>query len=558
MQSLLRYSLFLLITLSLVSAACSGYAESKIPALISESKGNLINISVHLIPGKGDVYLTVNPNTGGSTQNSVRGAVEHAFIRAGVSQENCDVLIRIDNSVAQSVDGPSGGIAFSVITYAALNDLPVRADAAITGAVDKNGNIFPVGGLYEKAKAALSNNLSYFVTPTLSFHDHILLHPFLSTIHIVQIENMDEAISFLVYGKEVLQKNLTFGKRDLPNISSYDAGIPEFKAVAESIISVEKNSIDSIPDDGEFSTIKEYLDNELIYQTYLVQKGYLFTAANEAFLTYIDASTLVDFNKIGLDKKKVMVNLCLDSIQIRSKNMNNFQYIVGSDLRKSWARNKLDIISTGDLESLDDKYFTYNQLMYADAWCHVSKSLALVGMEMDGTAVDESALKPMAEQYLSQAKALNSTNADWRDHISSAQMLFDGGLYGGAILDSTYVIAMNDAEMHLVSGDNKQISELVSIMKKEKRTSLWGKVYQSQAVFVSNHDNQSAYTLFLYSRYLDNRTQQMLSIFDMQKGSMANGQQDSKPRSEFCTPSLVLMLTIFIGGIFYASNNKLY
>jgi predicted S18 family serine protease len=549
--------LFLLLFLSLASAACSGYAESKIPALISESKGNLINISVHLIPGKGDIYLTVNPNTGESTQNSVNGAVEHAFIRSGFPQDNCDILIKIDNSVAQSVDGPSGGIAFAAITYAALNNLSIRTDAAITGAVDKDGNIFPVGGLYEKTKAAISNDLSYFVTPTLSFHDHILLQPFLSTINIVQIENMDDAIGFLMYGKEVPQKNLTFTKRDLPNLSSYDAGIPEFKAVADSIISVEKNSIDSISDDGELNTVKEYLENELVYQEYLVQKGYLFTAANEAFLTYIDASTLVDFNKLTLDKKKEQVSSCLNSIQIKSKNVNNFQYIVGSDLRKYWAKHKLNATNTENIESLDDKYFLYNQLMYADAWCHVSKSLASVGMNMDGIPIDESSLKPMAEKYMHEAQVLNSTNEDWLDHLSSAQLLFDNGLYGGAILDSTYVLAMDTAEKDLVSPDPKKISEIVSTMKMEKRTSLWGKVYQSQAIFVSNQDNQSAYTLFVYSRYLDNQTEQMMSIL-VSQNSTIDGQQDIKPNSNLCMIPLVLMFTMFIGGIIYASNNKLY
>ncbi|HNA59983.1 MAG TPA: AAA family ATPase, partial [Elusimicrobiota bacterium] len=62
-------------------------------------------------------------------------------------------------------DGPSAGIGFVATIFSSLTGQPLRQDFAMTGQVDDEGKVYPIGGLKEKILAALEDRASTVILP---------------------------------------------------------------------------------------------------------------------------------------------------------------------------------------------------------------------------------------------------------------------------------------------------------------------------------------------------------------------------------------------------------
>ena len=67
------------------------------------------------------------------------------------------------------VDGPSAGLAICAAMYSALLGCPVRQDVALTGEVDLEGRVLPVGGMAEKLEAAFEAGAKEVFVPRAGF-----------------------------------------------------------------------------------------------------------------------------------------------------------------------------------------------------------------------------------------------------------------------------------------------------------------------------------------------------------------------------------------------------
>jgi ATP-dependent Lon protease len=68
-----------------------------------------------------------------------------------------------DNSISK--DGPSAGIAITVLIYSMLNELKIRNDIAMTGEIDLHGNITAIGGLQHKIIGGIRAGVKSFIYP---------------------------------------------------------------------------------------------------------------------------------------------------------------------------------------------------------------------------------------------------------------------------------------------------------------------------------------------------------------------------------------------------------
>jgi uncharacterized protein len=479
-MEIMRILFALLLVMSISFAECDGQVLHVVPAVVGNG-GGLVNVSMSLVPGSGSIYTSVYPRTGLMTQESIIEAVSYAA-KLSKNEEECNVIVDFGDT-ASEIEGPSAGAAMTVMAFALFEERAIRNDTIITGTIDSSGAVGPVGGLYEKAKGAASVHAKYFITPVENLYEVLLLRDLERQygIEIIQAKTVEEVIGFMIFNESIEQEGLVARIRTIPDLETYDAGVPGFTPVARKMIDIEEQLANSIEESGnETAIIRQFFKSEVERQDSILVDGYSFSAANEAFLNFIDLSTInvILNDSADLARKKGEAGICLSRIKRPPITDENFEWIIGSDLRTGWAEERLRSTDVTENFLTDESYVVFNELMYAHAWCIVAQELTNAAPP-GGNGINESGWKGMAEAKIKEAKALNPSSEESVSRLNSAQDSYSKGRYGAAIFDSVYVI------------ENEKTGQNDSYLLNETRESLWGKIYQSHAIFLSQQ-NQTA------------------------------------------------------------------
>ncbi|MEL1264959.1 endopeptidase La [Pseudoxanthomonas putridarboris] len=134
----------------------------------TEVGGDLLQIEVALVPGKGGMTLTgqlgdVMKESGSAALSVVRSRAASLGVDADFLQKH-DVHLHVPDG-ATPKDGPSAGIAMATALVSALTRNPVRADVAMTGEITLRGRVSAIGGLKEKLLAALRGGITTVIIP---------------------------------------------------------------------------------------------------------------------------------------------------------------------------------------------------------------------------------------------------------------------------------------------------------------------------------------------------------------------------------------------------------
>jgi len=489
------------------ATGCQGSISQRVPAVVGNG-GGLVNVSIAMSPpvnGAG-IYARVFPRIGTTTQQSLDQAINYAFVASDRTMD-CDVLVSFNpEGETDYIDGPSAGTALTVMTYALLQNKTMRNDTIITGTIEDMGAVGPVGGLYEKAKGSALAGAKYFITPIEGFYEALILKKVQSDygIRIIQATKVSDVIGFMLDNRSIEQDGLMPVTRPALSLPPYAAkGLARFINISRMTIDNEKQTLASITGtDNDSIAIREFFGNETDRQEKLLAQGYVFSAANEAFLDYIDLLTIKGIlsGDADLARRKGELGTCLTSIKRPALTTDNFEWVVGADLRQAWAYDKFDSVDATSNALEDEKFAMLNDLAYGTAWCHVAKSL-LASAPQGGAAVDESAWSKLALDKINEAKALNPQKPESVSRLNIAQKSYGAGRFGAAIYDAEYVInnennALNDTD--------------IGALVYENRTSLWGNVYQSHAVFLyRQNETQVSYTTARFASMLDAVTAEM-------------------------------------------------
>ena len=165
----------------------------------TESGGEVLDVEVALVPGTGQVQLT--GTLGDIMKESAFAAVTYARSRAaelGLDPQfykTLDIHIHLPEG-ATPKDGPSAGITIASALISALIATPSSKDVAMTGEITLRGRVLPVGGLKEKAVAAVREGVTKVVFPAANLSELELLPPEVleAEIDFIPVRTMDEVI----------------------------------------------------------------------------------------------------------------------------------------------------------------------------------------------------------------------------------------------------------------------------------------------------------------------------------------------------------------------------
>ena len=137
----------------------------KIPAVDNEGRGVIAALKVQAIPGEGRTLVNVdNLLFWVDTQYSIRTAKHVAEDITNVDASGIDLIYGIETN-ASVIEGQSAGAALTIATIAVLENKSLRNDVIITGTIDSDGRIGPVGGILAKATASKDSGATLFLVP---------------------------------------------------------------------------------------------------------------------------------------------------------------------------------------------------------------------------------------------------------------------------------------------------------------------------------------------------------------------------------------------------------
>lgn len=164
--------------------------------------GELLHIETSVLPGKGK--LTLTGQLGDVMKESAQAALSYCRSRAKDLGVEADYFDTIDIHIhvpagAIPKDGPSAGITMVTALYSAIAGQPVQKGVAMTGEVTLRGRVLPIGGLKEKALAALRAGITTILIPEENEKDLVEIPEELrKKIQFHAVKDMDQVIKLAI------------------------------------------------------------------------------------------------------------------------------------------------------------------------------------------------------------------------------------------------------------------------------------------------------------------------------------------------------------------------
>jgi uncharacterized protein len=389
----------------------------------------------------------------------------------GIDQKSYDFYYIIDIS-SPIIGGPSAGGALTVATIAAINKWTLKPGVVMTGMINPDESIGPVGGIPYKLEAAAAKNATLFLIPQGQSTVTIKKTVTTSKGAFIITEEKEETVDVVKLGKKldvtVKEVNtiqdavLAFTDRELTK-PVYKGVIltPDYLSLLEPLASnlknesrgMYENTASSVPKSQFVEQAKDILARA--DRMYDDKKYYAATSSYfNAMINLRVAQWSDGYGKAG-DKEQYLaelVNKVENQIQSSESDLSNFTLYGISDVeaagaaesRITAARAKLD--EAKKLKDADAKIFS---LAFANERARTAQWWLTLATPED-KIVPGSVLKDRAGWYLSQAQSINTymqaliaesgihpeiTNAAGED-IDHAQKEMERGYYAGAIFDS--------------------------------------------------------------------------------------------------------------------------
>lgn len=165
----------------------------------TEVGGEILQIEVNFMPGKGKMLLT--GQLGDVMKESVQAALTYIRSRCqdlGIADDyfdKHDIHVHVPAGAIPK-DGPSAGITMATAIYSAISGKKVHKRLAMTGEVTLRGRVLPIGGLKEKALAAVRAGINKVIIPDQNEKDLIEIPAEIrKTMTFYPVKDMDEVVA---------------------------------------------------------------------------------------------------------------------------------------------------------------------------------------------------------------------------------------------------------------------------------------------------------------------------------------------------------------------------
>jgi len=193
----------------------------------TQAGGEILYVESLKMKGKGQLRLT--GQLGDVMKESAQAAWSYARAHQaefGIDNNWFDIYDVHIHLPAGAIpkDGPSAGITLFTCLISLMTETPVRMDIAMTGEVTLAGRVLPVGGIKEKALAALTNGITNVIVPIANQKDiSEIPEQFKSHFNFMFVENVDEVIALALdtKGKRKTSPSRRGGKKGkFPRVAS--------------------------------------------------------------------------------------------------------------------------------------------------------------------------------------------------------------------------------------------------------------------------------------------------------------------------------------------------
>jgi predicted S18 family serine protease len=478
-----------------------GSAAIHAPAVdLSQNIGTLTNISVVVTKGNGTVKIIGPLNVANDTEQSALSAASYASRYLGLSLYNYNFTYDI-HDISGNVSGPSAGAAMTIIGISALSHRSILQNFTMTGTID-NGSIGEIGGVYDKASAAEKDGMGFVMIPAVpAGSQEAELYYLVQSrfgIPLVQVANISDALPY-AYGTANPEGHMTnftfytnFSTATLPyaNLTcSNQCYYGLFPGLVNSTFGITQNEINSLTITG-FSNARQQMQAVLNQSREIAAKGYLYTAADQSFLDYINAFYFANSGASVYGGLSILnqINQTCSSLKQPQITSQNYEWLLQGELRQLWgsytASATIGIYNTSSFDS-DQVLESLYEGAEANAWCSAANFI-YANVNTTGVGVTQSAaLKSVAAARISRATAYGSNI-----YLTTAEQAYSEGNYALAMLDSEYSYSEGYANSYF--GMNTSALDGMATSLATNSSSLfgaWPAQFENEAMFYVHQSN---------------------------------------------------------------------
>src|SRR5712692_2990905 len=174
----------------------SAQQESQGFYLANRGEVALVDLAVSYVSSGTGPEVSTDSHFGGNLDVSLRAAVSAAAKAVGYDSRHLRVRLSVKTSILQSglyIDGPSAGTVLAVGVASALLGDQIRPDVCMSGTIDENLEVGPVGGLEEKIKGCRQSHYREMVVPFAQTSMDLALKGQGSDIRITEVSTFNAA-----------------------------------------------------------------------------------------------------------------------------------------------------------------------------------------------------------------------------------------------------------------------------------------------------------------------------------------------------------------------------